>query len=53
MTPTELKERLIKQYNEAVVTVQRLEGAITACSELIQSTEDTTEETSDSQQSND
>ncbi len=53
MTATELKETLIKQYNEAIVTVQRLEGALAACTELINSTEEPTEETSDSQEIND
>ena len=44
MTPSELKETLIKQYNEAVVNVQRLEGAIAACTELISSVEENTVE---------
>ena len=44
MTPFELKETLIKQYNEAVVSVQRLEGAIAACNELVSSVKETTEE---------
>lgn len=51
MTPTELKETLIKQYNEAIVTIQRLEGALSACTELINS--ETTEDTSDSQETDD
>ena len=46
MTPTELKESLIKQYNDTVVTIQKLEGAIYACEQLIQK-ETEEEETTD------
>ena len=42
MTTTEYKENLVKQYNEAVVNLQRLEGAIAACNTLLK--EETTEE---------
>ena len=42
MTTTEYKENLIKQYNELVVNLQRLEGAIAACNALLE--EETTEE---------
>ena len=42
MTSTELKENLIKQYNETVENLRRLEGAIAACDQLIE--EPTTEE---------
>lgn len=44
MTPSELKETLLKQYNDAVMNVQRIEGAIAACNELDSSEEETTEE---------
>jgi hypothetical protein len=49
MTTTEYKENLVKQYNETVVNLQRLEGAIAACNELLQAQEETTtdEETTD------
>ena len=33
-TPSSLKLQLIEQYNNAVATVQKLEGAIAACNEL-------------------
>lgn len=45
MTPAELKENLVKQYNEMVVNLKRLEGAIAACDELLKPTEE--EETTD------
>ena len=44
MTTTELKETLVKQYNETVVNLQRLEGAIAACDELLKPTEEETTE---------
>jgi len=44
MTSTELKENLIKQYNETVENLRRLEGAIAACDQLTESEEPTTEE---------
>ena len=44
MTSTELKENLIKQYNETVENLRRLEGAIAACDQLTESEETTTEE---------
>ena len=44
MTPSELKETLLKQYNDAVMNVQRIEGAIAACNELASSEEETTVE---------
>jgi hypothetical protein len=44
MTPSELKETLVKQYQDAVVNVQRLEGAIAACDELDKSQEEPTTE---------
>ena len=33
-TPSSLKLELIEQYNSAVATVQKLEGAIAACNQL-------------------
>lgn len=47
MTTTEYKDNLIKQYNELVVSLQRLEGAIAACNTLLEKEtdeEETTEE---------
>ena len=45
MSPTELKESLVKQYNEVVSQLQQLQGAIAACDELLK--EETTEETTE------
>ena len=42
MNPTELKETLVKQYNEMAINLQRLEGAIAACDELLKPTEEET-----------
>ena len=42
MTSTELKEKLVKQYNEMVTNLQRLEGAIAACDELLKPEEEPT-----------
>ena len=42
-TPIELKETLIKQYNESIENLRRLEGAIAACDELIEKEEVTDE----------
>ena len=48
MTPLELKETLLKQYNEAISAVQRIEGAIQACNELLTEEDETpTEVTTD------
>ena len=46
MTTTELRDELVKQYNETVQNIQRLEGAIAACNQLLEaeSLEETTEE---------
>ena len=46
MTTTELRDELVKQYNETAVNLQRLEGAIAACNQLLEevATEETTEE---------
>ena len=49
-TPSSLKAELIEQYNNAVATVQKLEGAIAACNELeavTETDETSTEETPD------
>ena len=35
MTAAQLKEQLIKQYNEAIASLKVLEGAIAACDELL------------------
>ena len=45
MSPAELKENLVAQYNQAVVQLQQLQGAIAACDELLK--EETTEETTE------
>ena len=37
MTTQEYKEKLVEQYNQAVVTMQQLQGAIAACNELLNS----------------
>ena len=42
MTPAELKETLLKQYEQAVTQVRQLEGAIQACDELLKPTEEPT-----------
>ena len=47
MTPTELKEKLVKQYNEGVVQIQQLQGAIAACDELLKTTQEEEEQTTD------
>lgn len=33
-TPTELKTSLVAQYNDLIVQLQRIEGAIAACDQL-------------------
>jgi len=45
MTTTEYKEQLVKKYNEAVVNLQRLEGAIAACNALLEAQDEDTETT--------
>ena len=47
MTPAEFKEKLIKQYNETLTALQRIEGALSACYELMKEEEATTEESTD------
>ena len=47
MTPTELKEKLVKQYNEAAGQLQSIQGAIAACDALIEAQENPTEETTE------
>ena len=42
MTPAELKETLIKQYDQAITTLRHLEGAIQACDELLKKDEEPT-----------
>ena len=49
-TPSSLKLELIEQYNNALATVQKIEGAIAACNELeaaAETDETPTEETPD------
>jgi hypothetical protein len=43
-TPSELKENLVKQYNELVVTIQQLQGAIQACDALMEEQETSEED---------
>jgi len=40
MTPAELKETLLKQYDQAITQLRQLEGAIQACDELLKPTEE-------------
>ena len=40
MNATQLKETLIKQYNETVTSLKVLEGAIAACDEILKPTEE-------------
>ena len=44
MTPTELKQNLIEQYNQAVAQMQQLQGAIAACDELLKKDEEPTDD---------
>ena len=44
-TPSSLKLELIEQYNQALATVQKIEGAIAACNELEAAESDETPET--------
>ena len=45
MTTTEFKESLLKQRDEAVINLHRIEGAIAACNQIIEDQEkNTTEE---------
>lgn len=46
-SPADLKETLITQYNELIAQLQKTEGAIAACNELLSAKETTTEETPD------
>ena len=43
MTPSALKETLLKQYNEQVAVLQQLQGALAACDQLL--AEESTETT--------
>lgn len=40
MTTTEYRDNLIKQYEELLVNVQRMQGAIAACNDLIEKEDD-------------
>jgi|TARA_R100000030_G_scaffold18984_1_gene13212 hypothetical protein len=42
MTTSEYKEQLIQKYNETVVALQQIQGAIAACDELLKSQEEPT-----------
>lgn len=43
-TPIELKENLIKQYNDLIGQIQRIEGAIAACDQLAPADDTSVEE---------
>ena len=47
MKPAELKETLIKQYEQTITQLRQLEGAIQACDELLKEEEPTEEPTTD------
>ena len=40
MTPAELKETLLKQYENTITQLRQLEGALQACDELLKPTEE-------------
>ena len=42
MTPAELKETLLKQYDQAITQLRQVEGALAACDELLKEEEPTT-----------
>ena len=45
MTTTEFRESLLKQRDEAVINLHRIEGALVACDQIIENQEkNTTEE---------
>ena len=44
MKPAELKEILIKQYDQAITQLRQIEGALQACEELLKDDEPTEEE---------
>ena len=50
-TPSSLKLELIEQYNNALATVQKIEGAIAACNELEAASE--TDETPETEETPD
>ena len=45
MTPSKLKENLIKQYEDTLATLRKIEGAIYACEQLTEKEETTIEST--------
>jgi len=53
MTTTELRDQLVKQYNETAVNLQRLEGAIAACNQLIETEDDDLVPTDEAEETND
>ena len=44
MTPAELKQNILKQYEEAITQLRQLEGALAACDELLKKEEPTTDD---------
>jgi len=44
MTPAEYKEKLVNEYNQTVVNLQRLEGAIAACNAMLVTEDEPTTE---------
>ena len=47
MTPAQLKENLLKQHENTITQLHQLEGALTACDELLKTEEPTEEPTTD------
>jgi hypothetical protein len=43
-TPSELRDKLIEEYNEAIVELHQLRGAIRACDFLIESEDEEDED---------
>ena len=46
-SPSALKDTLVEQYNQLLVQLQKTEGAIAACNELLNAEKTTPEETPD------
>jgi hypothetical protein len=44
MTPSELKENLLKQYEQTITQLRQLEGALQACDELLKEEPTTTDD---------
>ena len=47
MKPTELKQNLIKQYEDTLTTLRKIEGALFACEQLIEEPTEEQETTAD------